>query len=282
MICNFFSGLTLLSTNELYINIAIESNLPTYCQTNTPTYLPSYNPTYIPTYVPTNDPTVMPSYIPTQFPTYSPKYNPSTANDFTTTKVRSNKPSPPPTTLPPIPIQTPNTIATVTVSSSQLNEAILREWNNTGTTVFFGALAACTVLVLAIFISWKSTDQSSDKMNYFAVIRFIHQLLDAWTDLSFCAILYCQQLFGLSVFSAFCIILPYTMSILITMYYLVRWSRWKQDHPSRVKHYLKRYQFIILLVSLFGGFYSTIDLFRSKIFYLRLMYFPLKKMSIIS
>ena len=44
----------------------------------------------------------------------------------------------------------------------------------------------------------------------------------------------------------------------------------------RLKNYLKSYEIFIILLTLFGGFYATIDLLRSKLFYLRITYFPLK------
>ena len=50
-----------------------------------------------------------------------------------------------------------------------------------------------------------------------------------------------------------------------------------QDYPSRLMRYLQKYKFVIILFSLFGGFYATIDLFRRKILYLQITYFPLKQ-----
>ena len=84
-------------------------------------------------------------------------------------------------------------------------------------------------------------------------------------------------MYQLAVSAAIFVITPYLMSILVAIYSIFHWTRWKQDHPSRLKHYLKRYEFVIILFTLFGGFYATIDLFRSKILYSRLTYFPLKQ-----
>ena len=94
-------------------------------------------------------------------------------------------------------------------------------------------------------------------------------MLDLWTDLSMCVVFYYQDLYQLSIWSAVFLFIPYCMSVCVTVYFIIDWSVWKhiQDHPSRLKNYLSKYRFILILFSLFGGFYATVDLFRSKILF---------------
>ena len=157
------------------------------------------------------------------------------------------------------------------------NTKLIRTWNNTGTFVFLGFIAFGIVVLMYVYYQWSSTNRLSDTVNFVAIIRYIHQVLDLWTDLSFCVVLYYEELYNLTILSFIFVIVPYLISIFVSIYSIFKWTRWRQDHPSRLKHYLKSYEFAIILFSLFGGFYATIDLFRSKILYLRIMYFPLKQ-----
>ena len=171
---------------------------------------------------------------------------------------------------------TPSVEASISPTASNLNGKLVQTWNNTGTFVFFGFIAFGIVVIMYVWYKWLSTHKASDNINVVPVIRYIHQVLDLWTDLSFCVVLYYQQLYDLTIFAGIFILIPYLMSILVSVYSIFKWTRWRQDNPSRLKHYLKSYEFVLILFSLFDGFYATIDLFRSKILYLRITYFPLK------
>ena len=94
--------------------------------------------------------------------------------------------------------------------------------------------------------------------------------------MSFCIVLYIKTYSQLFFISLVFIILPYLMSCIVCIYWIISWNHWKYDHPYRLKNYLKSYEILIILLTLFGGFYSSIDLLQSKLFYLRATYFPLK------
>ena len=57
----------------------------------------------------------------------------------------------------------------------------------------------------------------------------------------------------------------------------MRWNRWEEDDPVRLKQYLQKYDILLLFLTIFGGFFSAIDLLRSKFLYHDAFYFPLKK-----
>ena len=125
-----------------------------------------------------------------------------------------------------------------------------------------------------------------DIMNFLSIFRFIWQTLDLWTDLSFSFVLYLSiseddnnnnnNIYILFLLSLTFTVLPYILSCIICVYFLIIWNKWKYDHPYRLKNYLSSYELIIIFLTLFGGFYCTIDLLRSKLFYIRATYFPLK------
>ena len=195
------------------------------------------NPTSMPTFIPTSNPTIIPS----TYPTFDPSFQPT---------------------------ETPISLS---------NAKLLSRWNDTGTYVVFGGL--CLGLLIcgyALYIQTK-TKKVADNMNFIAIFRFISQSLDLWTDLSFCIILYIQQQMQLLYSSLVFLIIPYLMSCIVSIYWIIVWNNWKHDHPHRLKNYLKSYEIFIILLSVFGGFYATVDLLRSKLFYLRLFYLPLKR-----
>ena len=66
------------------------------------------------------------------------------------------------------------------------------------------------------------------------------------------------------------------MSCIVAIKWILIWNKLKQDHSFRLKQWLKQYEIAILFLTLFGGFYSTIDICRSKLFYLPIFSFPLK------
>ena len=217
----------------------------------------------------TTTPTAKPTNLPretTNLPTESPTKRPTKPSAFPT-KSPSNE------TL----STDPDLTATKDIADSAANGELIREWNDTSSLVFVSSVGIGIVLFVMVYNSWKSSNKSADTMNFIAVIRFLVQVLDLWTDLSFCVILYLKKLKILFAIDIMFIMVPYSISVFVAIYFVVSWNQWQQDHPSRLKVYLNKYQFVIILSSLFGGFYATIDLFRSKIFYLSLMYLPLKK-----
>ena len=170
-----------------------------------------------------------------------------------------------------------NTTTTSAGSLGDANAKLIQTWNNTGTFVFVGFIVFGIIVLIVAGCRWQSTNKSSDNINMVSIPRYIHQAIDLWTDLSFCVVLYYQELYDLTIVAITFVVVPYFMSVFVSIYSILKWTRWRQDHPSRLKHYLKNYKFLIILFSLFGGFYATIDLFRSKILYSPITYFPLKQ-----
>ena len=70
------------------------------------------------------------------------------------------------------------------------------------------------------------------------------------------------------------------MSCIVGIIFILKWNKWKQDYPTRLKLWLTKYETLLLFFSLFGGFYATIDALRTKLFYFDFFYFPLKKQEV--
>ena len=246
-----------------------------------PSIIPSDGPSTHPSIQPSNVPTDIPSSFPTPRPTEPitttsfPHVTDTTTLSIDRSSTLSTSESTTRTTSRVASTTQPST--TAIFSSMELNDKLVQTWNTTGTFVFFGFMVFGVIVVTFIWCKWLSTKKASDNVNLVPVIRYIHQVLDLWTDLSFCIVLYYQELYDLTIVAGVFVIVPYLMSIVVSIYSIFKWTRWRQDHPSRLKLYLRNYEFVMILFSLFGGFYATIDLFRSKIFYLQITYFPLKQ-----
>ena len=66
------------------------------------------------------------------------------------------------------------------------------------------------------------------------------------------------------------------MSCIIAIYYSHMWKHNNTKYGSRMREYINKYQFFLFAFTMFGSFYSTIDLLKSKLFYLYLFNIPLK------
>ena len=130
-------------------------------------------------------------------------------------------------------------------------------------------------ILLLIFSHWyyySIAKKCCDMPNYASLFRWIQSMIDFWTDVIFAIVLYLQDTdlnlnYLLFYASMIFTILPYILSLLIAVYWIVRWNRWKNE-PNRLKTYLNKYEMIILLCSLItggGGFFTTIELFQSKL-----------------
>ena len=263
------------TTNWWLGGYALNGSGETLDQLNNATFMPRNESFWItshPSDIPTSDPSSYPSPIPTALPTNRPAVQ---QNSSTSTYAS------PYDYWPSIYSTTPLTSTTSTTSSpsstNSSNAKLVETWNNTGTYVFCGFIVFGMCVTIYVRHQWLKTDRISDDVNFVATIMYIQQVLDLWTDLSLCVVLYYQQLYDLAIAAVVFVIVPYLMSVLVSVYSILKWTRWIQDHPSRLKRYLQKYKYVIILFSLFGGFYATIDLFRSKILYLQITYFPLKQ-----
>lgn len=218
--------------------------------TDTPSSLPTSIPSSIPTSVPTNIPTSTPTSIPTTSSTNTPV-------DSDDGSILNN------------------------------NRQIIALWSNVGTYLVFGSFIICLVMILGSYYRfYVAYNKSVDLFDIIAVCRFVQNCSDFWTDIIFAIVLYFDKNnysnryndnYNLFWFSIAFIIIPYIYSCVSAIYWIYKWNNCKNDFPIRLKTYLDRYQFLILLLTMFAGFYVTVDLMRSKLFYKKIFYLPLKK-----
>ena len=176
-------------------------------------------------------------------------------------------------------------------------------------------LVVCTVIGMAILLFimirlhfYFFVYSSTDLVSFSNIGRYFASIVDIFTDTLFAITLYFENEMSLSLLSLTFIVIPYLVSCIICIYYINAWKDSVQltsqaqpvgsDSPTprgvvspnkrktisihwnnstRLFSYLRKYQFAIIIATLFSGFFASIDLFSSKFFYFDIFYISLKK-----
>ena len=151
----------------------------------------------------------------------------------------------------------------------------------------FGTISSIVIFTLAVLLAMaaiiihkkvdldtKGTD--SPKLQY--IFHFAFNMSDFWSDIIFCTILYYndsnnENIDKLFVWSVVFTLFPYLLSLVICCYFVVKW---RKKNEIRFESYLFDYELILFGATSVAGFYNSIALFQSKIFYKKLFYFSLK------
>ena len=115
----------------------------------------------------------------------------------------------------------------------------------------------------------------ADSPNYGAVFGCFWNIGDFYSDITFLFVLYFEvdkypYLFFASLASTF---LPYFASNMCSLYFLYE-SRQYNIYMSK---YVNRYDWLIIFLSAMGGFFSTIEICRSKLFHLQMFNLQLRR-----
>ena len=156
------------------------------------------------------------------------------------------------------------------------NSIAIKKWNEISTQIVLIGILFAIALFIITYVSWYCDSHKSRKINdrvkFVSLFKFIFQILDIFSDIGFCIILYLSQdadtLFvHLFIFSLFFLCVPYILSLLV-IYWIIRWTSWIEDQPSRLKNWLIKYGYFLLFLTIISNFYSAVDLCQSKIFYI--------------
>lgn len=168
-------------------------------------------------------------------------------------------------------------------SKSKYN-AVLASYDSVGMYVIYITISVMLLLVGMSYMYHeyvlKCMDngyKGTDPVQYIAILKFFQNTVDFWTDLFFAFVLYLQGLWPLWGYAAIFIFVPYIVSCITAVICTVRWRHWNMDHPTRLHQYLSRYEFFVYFLTIVAGFYSALDLTRSKLLYKKCYYFPLKR-----
>ena len=136
----------------------------------------------------------------------------------------------------------------------------------------------CGVLFVFVgFIRYKKSEEG-DEMGYISIAKFVFQTSDLFTDLFFNVILYLEnELYVLIYVSISLLLLSSIGSILSCLYWIIKWNKWQYYYGQRLREYLRKYSVILMGLTIISNFYVSVDVLRSKFFYLKIFYLPLTK-----
>ena len=215
--------------------------------------VPTLAPTLIPTAMPSNFSTTFTSTISTEFSSYNNSYSGSTNSDIYSSNAPNDR-------------------------EDTLNEETVKILEKTAKYLVYVGTATPFSLYAMIYVYHKYIVKAHgcDSPKIYVLFKLTHGIIDFWTDLIFGLILYYQtnNLF----IASFCfVIVPFLMQCFISVFFLFKWKHWKESHRIRFERYLNKYEILIYLFTLIFGFYNTIDLVQSRLFYYQLFNMPLKR-----
>ena len=116
-----------------------------------------------------------------------------------------------------------------------------------------------------------------DKPNYMALFLFFWNVGDLYSDLIFCLILGFENS-NLFYYSLTFLLFPYFLSFGVAIQQVKKCQSMQAEGPLERKiEFVKKYDWLVICITIFAGFYSAIELIRSNIFYLPMFSLQLRK-----
>ena len=242
------------------------SMTPSMTPSITPSITPSTTPTEIPSNSPTLGPTIMPSKFPSGEPTTSPKIAPTTGPATTSTTTPSRQPI----------LNYNNTnVSTTNFNGSTANDTKISDstpavmismWEKTSYLVIIIFVTAFIIIcVLGYYYHVKYTSHQSDMFVISSLFRVFSTLIDIFTDVVFCIILYILKIEPLYYYSVIFVAFSYLLSIICGVFFIeILRMRTNTNHYN---NYFKRYNWLVVTCLIIIGFYPTFMLIGSKLFY---------------
>ena len=172
-----------------------------------------------------------------------------------------------------------NSTSTLVLTSATLfaeNESDLQVWE-----LAAQIIAALVFSVSIITMCYAShfhgkNIKASDPANYISLFQFFHGVGDFWTDCIFCFILYLQDYFSLFYVSLACVLVSYFGSMIFGVHMVHEWIRQMYLHDTMGK-YLRQYDVMLYGLMILAGFYPSLAIAQSKLFYKRMFHMPLTR-----
>ena len=150
--------------------------------------------------------------------------------------------------------------------------SLIESWQLAGYFCLFGSLITPLIL-MSVAITYHRQDRfkGCDKPNYFSIFTVCFMFGDFYSDLIFSVILALSRHY-LWYFAIFFALIPHFVSNFIGLYNISQW----QKYNIYISKYLSSHETLMITVSCFSGFYCSIELLTSKLFYFDLFGLQLK------
>ena len=119
--------------------------------------------------------------------------------------------------------------------------------------------------------------EGSDKCDYSCIYLFCHIVGDLLTDVLFVVILYFENEIELFLVATFFLCISFVGSLPLAICIIEGEWRHGMQFKDNMRKYLSKYDKIVYMLSLLGGFYSAVAVCKSKLFYVDMFHIPMKK-----
>ena len=119
------------------------------------------------------------------------------------------------------------------------------------------------MIIIGVIYHGQEKFHGCDKPNYFAIFWAFWNFGDLYSDLMFTMILILNSN-NLWYFSTFFVLVPHFVSNFLSLYNIQKW----QNESIHLSKYILHYDWLFISVSCLAGFYTSVELVRSKMFYL--------------
>ena len=141
-------------------------------------------------------------------------------------------------------------------------------------------LLAVGGILFVIFLLWMFHNVcwgGSDVPDYGSVVRFVHSVVDFWTDVLFAYTMYLNKKMLFFYGSALFTVVPLLFSMFLGIYWIYRWRTMTSIVPQRIADYLGTYTVSLILFTVLGNFPSAVAFAQSKFLHRSMFSFSLTK-----
>ena len=128
-----------------------------------------------------------------------------------------------------------------------------------------GLVIPLIITIIGCGVHRSGNMQGFDRPRYPAVWKTFCNMADFYTDIIFAMVLIVRS-HWLAWYCAFFTFVPHFIGNIIC---LVKMQMWREK-DKYVSKYVDKYDWFLIIVSVFAGFYSAIEIARSRLFYLSL------------
>ena len=146
-------------------------------------------------------------------------------------------------------------------------------WEVASYLCFSLSLIAPFILSIIVYIFHKQERfYGCDKPNYLAIFSFFWHVGDLYSDIIFACVLIFQEN-KLWYFATTFVFVPYMGGAIMLLKHMHKWN----NSSFYISYYIHRYDTFLIAVTIVSGFYTCIELARSKIFYMDRFYLALSR-----
>ena len=162
------------------------------------------------------------------------------------------------------------------------NDTYIKLFSALGVYLVIGMIIFAFVLITIIYIYHNFINQGFHTITLFNILRIFTNITDFFTDILFVIVIYFDDNNNddhtiFFTIAAVFVIFPYILSCTMGICWISKWRNNHTIYGTRLSLYLDKYETMMYSLMTLSGFYSVIDLCKSKIFYYQMFNLQLKR-----